>query len=266
MIILFLFSPVIDGVLDPQEGWMAGAGNPDTTAFKGADLDSLYYAASGGTLYLAIKTGNRANWSLSYGFALDVDRTQNSGCTDTVDSWQRKIVFPNEAPDYFLPDYEVYFYWNEDSARITSAGLNKWIGSSDTLWIWNLCPFNYAWSGDTLTGLQVLEFAIPLDTIGNPTKVLVSTWIAGATEGSSAVDALPPASSIDPFDTAKEWTDTDTSSTYITVNISGIPRVRHEVPLKDGIYNVMGRKAAEGTPGVYFVIEEGKVKKTLLVR
>jgi len=204
--------PTVDGNVDPQaEGYTLVATNPANTDKDGADLLSFYYAVSPETLYLAITTQNRASWNVAYGFSIDCAEGGYSGNpqTDTRDSWGRKLYFPE-----WHPDYQLYFWFVEGQGRITSANFNRYNSGN-----WSYGPVDvYAEKDSTGFGLQALEVAIPLASIGNPSQVKSVAYIVGG-DNSSAVDILPYDSSIS-LTGGEEWTDWDTITTYFTLKIS----------------------------------------------
>ena len=282
-------TPTIDGTINPAgEGWQVASYNPDASGYAGADLDTLYYYMSSDSLYLAIKTQNSESWDVAYGFGIDVNQEQDNGyvgdaSTGTWDAWGRHLIFPNASPDYYAPDYEVYFWWSSGSNTITSVDL--WTYAAPD-WVLDTVE---AWASyDSTAGLQALEFRIAWSGLGNPTKVLVSTWIAGG-GGSSAVDALPQAVSVTRVGGAgsDEWTDVDTLDQYVCIttplgisevsirNFDILPGVGGFVIKGEGvfdyvIYTVDGREITRGsvrvsgekkislglTPGLYIFKEK----------
>ncbi|RKY98851.1 MAG: hypothetical protein DRQ03_01095 [Candidatus Hydrothermota bacterium] len=286
-------TPTIDGTINPaSEGWQVASYNPNASGYAGADLDTLYYYMSSDSLYLAIKTQNSASWDVAYGFGIDVNQEQDNGyvgnaSTGTWDAWGRHLIFPNASPDYYAPDYEVYFWWEDDNDAITSVNLCTWTGSG---WNFNSTDVTYATSGDGNTGLISLEFRISWSMLGSPERILVSTWIAGG-DNSSAVDALPQAVSVtrvgDSDPTVTEWTDVDTLDQYVSIttplgisevsirNFDILPAVGGFVIKGEGvfdyvIYTVDGREITRGsvrvsgekkislglTPGLYIFKEK----------
>jgi len=214
-------APVIDGVIDPGEGWLIGAGNSDTTDQAGADLDTFYYYVASDTLYLAVKTQNKASWNVAYGFAIDVDQQDSSGYIGDPgagiwDSWGRHIVFANEAPDYFAPDYQVYF-WYDGVSGITAANYNRYNGVG---WDYNFAGMEYAYTWDTL-GLHVLELKVGLDSLGYPSRVHIVSYVTGG-DNSSCVDVLPYDSTVNLLSGGAEWTDTDTLHNFVDILITGV--------------------------------------------
>lgn len=216
-------TPVIDGVIDQGEGWLIGAANSDNTDQDGADLDTFYYYVSSDTLYLAIKTQNRASWNVAYGFSIDVDQQDGSGYIGDPDlgiwdSWGRHIVFANEPPDYFAPDYQVYFWYDGGTAAITSANFNRYNGTG---WDYNFAPYEYAYTSDPSSGLQVLELKFGLDTLRYPSRVLIVSYIAGG-DNSSCVDVLPYDLTVNLQSGGAEWTDTDTLHNFVDALVLGV--------------------------------------------
>ena len=300
-VIIFMISglhaaPILDGIIDAGEGWIVGAANSDTTDLAGADLDTFYYYISQDSLYFAVKTQNRASWDVAYGFAIDVDQTDSSGYIGDPgagiwDSWGRHIVFANEPPDYFAPDYQVYFWYNQASG-ITSVNFNRYNGMG---WDYSIAPVEYAYTWDT-QGLHVLEFRIGLDSLEYPGRVHIVSYITGG-DNSSCVDVLPYDSTVNLHSGGAEWTDTDTLHYFVDILITGIEnrsqRPRVLTPVLNGVkiegngmytlevYSLDGRKVHEETvkvngsrvvkfnlpPGMYLVLDrEAGVSKFIVVK
>jgi len=291
-------APVIDGVIDPGEGWLIGAGNSDTTDQAGADLDTFYYYVASDTLYLAVKTQNKASWNVAYGFAIDVDQQDSSGYIGDPgagiwDSWGRHIVFANEPPDYFAPDYQVYFWYVDTTAVITSEDFNRYNGVG---WDYDFAPLEYAYTSDTLSGLHVLELRVGLSSLGYPSRVHIVSYITGG-DNSSCVDVLPYDSTVNLLSGGAEWTDTDTLRNFVDILITGIENRVHAsrilTPVLNGVkiegngmytlevYSLDGRKVHEETvkvngsrvvkfnlpPGMYLVLDrEAGVSKFIVVK
>ena len=289
-------APILDGVIDAGEGWIVGAANSDSTDLDGADLDTFYYYISQDSLYFAVKTQNRASWDVAYGFAIDVDQTDSSGYIGDPgagiwDSWGRHIVFANEPPDYFAPDYQVYF-WYDQASGITSVNFNRYNGVG---WDYSIAPVEYAYTWDTL-GLHVLEFRIGLDSLEYPGCVHIVSYITGG-DNSSCVDVLPYDSTVNLHSGGAEWTDTDTLHYFVDILITGIEnrsqRPRVLTPVLNGVkiegngmytlevYSLDGRKVHEETvkvngsrvvkfnlpPGMYLVLDrEAGVSKFIVVK
>jgi len=226
-------TPTIDGTINPTaEGWQIASYNPNASGYTGADLDTLYYYMSSDSLYLAIKTQNSASWDVACGFGIDVNQEQDNGyvgdaSTGTWDAWGRHLIFPNASPDYYAPDYEVYFWW-DDVNGITSANLCIWSASG---WTYNSDSLTYAYNGNSTSGLQSLELRLSWSILGDPTTVLISSWIAGA-DNSSAVDALPQAVSVTRVGdlNSTEWTDVDTLDQYSSL---ATPLGINEIPIRN---------------------------------
>jgi len=300
-VIIFMISglhaaPILDGIIDAGEGWIVGAANSDSTDLDGADLDTFYYYISQDSLYFAVKTQNRASWDVAYGFSIDVDQTDSSGYIGDPgagiwDSWGRHIVFANEPPDYFAPDYQVYFWYNGASG-ITSVNFNRYNGVG---WDYSIAPVEYAYTWDT-QGLHVLEFRIGLDSLGYPSRVYVVSYITGG-DNSSCVDVLPYDSTVDLLSGGAEWTDTDTLHYFVDILITGIENRSHRprilTPVLNGIkiegngiytlelYSLDGRKVHEETvkvngskvvkfnlpSGMYLVLDrEAGVSKFIVIK
>jgi len=289
-------APILDGVIDAGEGWIVGAANSDSTDLDGADLDTFYYYISQDSLYFAVKTQNRASWDVAYGFAIDVDQTDSSGYIGDPgagiwDSWGRHIVFANEPPDYFAPDYQVYF-WYDQASGITSVNFNRYNGVG---WDYSIAPVEYAYTWDTL-GLHVLEFRIGLDSLEYPGCVHIVSYITGG-DNSSCVDVLPYDSTVNLHSGGAEWTDTDTLHYFVDILITGIEnrsqRPRVLTPVLNGVkiegngmytlevYSLDGRKVHEETlkvngnkvvkfnlpPGMYLVLDrEAGVSKFIVIK
>ena len=193
---------VLDGVIDLSEGWQlidtSQISSPD---LQGANLHGLYAAYDDQNLYIAISTYNLSNWELAYGIALDI---RDGGFEDdTVDCWNRLIGFSGVGVDY-----EVYFWWNAETADIGVAQLCEFTAGG---WEYHdLQNSQYAFTGDQRNGLAAIEIAIPWEIIGGmpQTDVInIKCWVAGGLENSSAVDGIPYEAALD--DALNEWTDTD---------------------------------------------------------
>nr|WP_206204540.1 CARDB domain-containing protein [Thermococcus sp. 21S7] len=201
MAVVYVAPKTIDGNLsDWSENELAAE---DTTG-TGTDMGNLsrfYVSWDDQYLYLAIETNNTKNGGMAYGFGIDIDPGTGNGYTAGGDAWRRSIEFSN---GYAL-DYEVYFWWNDGKASITTAQLNSYNGG----WNWpDLTDMGgkYGYTGDSSTGLKTLEVAIPWSAIGGmPRKFAVAAWVTG--ESGSAVDVLPQEGAA--ADNADEWGDTD---------------------------------------------------------
>lgn len=203
-------APVVDGIVNPDvEGYTLVAENAENTDKAGADLMAFYYAVSSESLYLAITTQNSVSWDVAYGFALDVIDGGYSGdpTAGTGDSWGRRLYFPE-----WQPDYQIYFWYSGVACSIVSDDFNKYVEGS---WQYDFATFNYA-APLNENGLQSLEVAIPLDSLGNPETEKACAYIVGG-DNSSAVDILPYDETVSLTGDA-EWTDWDTITTYHTLS------------------------------------------------
>ena len=208
-------SPLIDGVISPADGWVALSGSAVDSVFGEADLDTLYGYLTPDTLYLAIKTRNTVNRSVSYGFGVDLDRLPGSGydaADGASDAWGRALTFADTLGGYnFSVDVEIYFQWDSATASIAAQNLAMWDPALQT---WNFLDLiaigaSYVFSATDTTGLQVLEVAIPRDSSMLPFSSLrVTAWVAGTT-GTSAVDGAPADPAFSDAG-AGEWGDVDT--------------------------------------------------------
>ncbi|HOK22865.1 MAG TPA: T9SS type A sorting domain-containing protein [Candidatus Hydrothermia bacterium] len=203
-------APVVDGTVNPDvEGYTLVAENAENTDKAGADLLAFYYAVSSESLYLAITTQNSASWGVAYGFVLDaIDGGYSGDPTGTGDSWGRRLHFP-----VWQPDYQIYFWYSGEEDSITSNDFNKYVEGS---WQYDFATFNYAASIST-NGLQSLEVAIPLESLGNPEAEKACAYIVGG-DNSSAVDILPYDETVSLTGGDAEWTDWDTITTYHTLS------------------------------------------------
>ena len=220
-----LASPVLDGVVDPTEGWNFLVANPDTqtSSFAGADIDSLFYYETGDSLYIAITTQNRASWGVAYGIAFDTDREIWSGYVNGGDAWGRNIVFGDGIDSSYCIDYQVYLWWDGASGSITAWYLYEWNQDSAKFDDIGFPLEDRAYTGDSLTGLQCIEMRFPLDKFGNPDSFRFVAYIAGG-DGSSVVDILPQNTSVAFPASGDEWTDQDTIATFVSIyGHEGIP-------------------------------------------
>jgi hypothetical protein len=218
-------APIVDGTVNPStEGYILVAENPQNTDKIGADLLAFYYAVANDSLYLAITTQNTASWDVAYGFVLDCAEGGYTGDpgADVRDSWGRKLYFPD-----WNPDYQIYF-WYSGSGSITSANYNKYENGS---WSYNFAGMNYVATYGN--GLQALEVAVPLQSLGNPSLVKSIAYIVGG-DNSSAVDILPYDSNVS-LTGGEEWTDWDTITVYFTLNISERSRAINMQPILNGV-------------------------------
>ncbi|WP_052315896.1 DOMON domain-containing protein [Thermococcus sp. PK] len=201
---------VVDGNLGDW-GTLDLVGQAKDNGLAGAKLDKLYVAWDDQYLYIAIKTNNTQSWNVAYGIGIDVDPGSGNGYTGTSDAWGRGISF---AGDYAI-DYELYFWWGWNSG-MGSDNFITWTGSD-----WDYKGLadvgaSFSYTGDTSTGLQILEIKIPWTALGGkPSKLALIAWVAGE-GGSSAVSSIPWSSAMESLDTPfadesnrNEWVDTD---------------------------------------------------------
>ena len=224
---LLAAAPVVDGTVNPPtEGYILVAGNPQNTDKAGADLLAFYYAVANDSLYLAITTQNTASWDVAYGFVLDCAEGGYAGdpTADVRDSWGRKLYFPD-----WYPDYQIYFWYSGGSGSITSANYNKYDNGS---WSYNFAGMNYTATYGAGTGLQALEVAVSLQSLGNPVLIKSVAYIVGG-DYSSAVDILPYDSHVS-LTGGEEWTDWDTITVYFTLNIPERSRTLNMQPILNG--------------------------------
>ncbi len=263
---LVMAAPVVDGNVNPvTEGYTLVAENTANTDKAGADLLAFYYAVANDSLYLAITTQNSASWDVAYGFVMDCADGGYSGdpSADTRDSWGRKLYFPE-----WNPDYQIYFWYSGGSGSITSSNYNKYENGS---WQYNFAGMNYA--ATYSNGLQALEVAVPLASMGNPETSKSVAYIVGG-DNSSAVDILPYDSSVS-LTGGEEWTDWDTITTYFTLNVRENGSTLSMQPIVNGVrlagsgvfnlevYSVDGKRvltkrvAINGTADVKFALKPG---------
>lgn len=201
---------VVDGNLGDW-GTLDLVGQAKDNGLAGAKLDKLYVAWDDQYLYIAIKTNNTQSWNVAYGIGIDVDPGSGNGYTGTSDAWGRGISF---AGDYAI-DYELYFWWGWNSG-MGSDNFITWTGSD-----WDYKGLadvgaSFSYTGDTSTGLQILEIKIPWTALGGkPSKLALIAWVAGE-GGSSAVSSIPWSSAMESLDAPfadesnrNEWVDTD---------------------------------------------------------
>ncbi len=208
MAVIYVAPKTIDGNLsDWSDADLMVAGKDNGLA--GANMDRMYVAWDDQYLYIAIKTNNTGSWDVAYGIGIDVDPGTGNGYVSGGDSWGRSIEFANG----FAVDYELYFWWGWDSGMGTD-NFNTYTGSG-----WNYGSLaavgaKFAYTGDTSTGLQTLEIAIPWSALGGKrSKFAVMAWITGS--GGSAVDSLPVDPAIDYSNIGNEWGDTDTFTSML---------------------------------------------------
>jgi len=259
---IFLFSsPTIDGIFEPSEGWIfIGENSGYQTTTIGADLESLFITASNDTLFLFITTQNQGSWDLSYGIAFDFDFNQDSGFgrSDFGDVWGRKMAFGMDIDPSFKVDYMVYLWWDGGSGSITSWYKYKW-DNVNNQWIDIGFPQeDRAYTGNSSTGLQTLEIALPSPVSPPPDSLRFVLFIAGG-GGSSAVDILPQNSSVVFPATNDEWIDEDTVSVAYVLRFTGIKEnekdfihyengiliVQNKGDFDISIYNILGEKIFE---------------------
>ncbi|WP_052696214.1 CARDB domain-containing protein [Palaeococcus ferrophilus] len=201
---------VVDGIIN-EWGTLDLVGTAKDNGMAGANLEGLYVAWDDQYLYLAIKTNNSAGWSdLNYGIGIDVDPGTGNGFTGPGDAWGKDIGFGNG----YAIDYELYGYWNEGAGRLeydwgTRTGLQfiKYTGNGwDYSWGNNFPDYRSVFTGDSATGLQTIEVAIPWSALGGkPERIALIAWITGGS--GSAVSSAPWDAALE--DSGDEWGDTD---------------------------------------------------------
>jgi len=215
---------VIDGNLGDW-GTLDLIGQAKDNGLAGANLDKLYVAWDDQYLYIAIKTNNTQSWSIAYGIGIDVDPGSGNGYTGSSspsDAWGRRIGFGNG----YAIDYEIYFWWDWSNG-MSADNFITWTGSG-----WDYKSLadvgaNFAYTGDTSTGLQVLEIRIPWSALGGkPNKLALITWAAGGDE-SSAVSSVPWDTTLESLDPpfaswygGDEWGDSDYFTGLVEVQIA----------------------------------------------
>lgn len=187
---------VVDGDLSDFGTPVATSTNPGPGV--GANLYRLYVTYDATYLYIGFDTQNSESWDVAYGIGID---TKPSGYTGDSDAWGRKISF---GADYAV-DYEIYFWWAGGSG-LDSNNFCEWNGLD-----WNYRSIadaggTFDYTGDTSSGLQTMEIAIPWSAIGGKQDVALIVWITGGS--GSAVDSIPDDDST--IDNADEWNDSDT--------------------------------------------------------
>ncbi|ACJ17205.1 Hypothetical protein TON_1715 [Thermococcus onnurineus NA1] len=200
---IYVAPKTIDGNLSdwgPSDLLVIGQDNGQA----GANLGRMYVSWDDTYLYIAINTNNTASWDVAYGIGIDVDPGTGNGYTTGGDSWGRSVEF---GAGYAI-DYEIYFWWGWDTGMGTD-NFNTWTGSG---WTYNSISSvggSFAYTGNTSTGLQTLEIAIPWSALGGKrSKFAIMAWVTGS--GGSAVDSLPVDPAIDYTNIGNEWGDTDT--------------------------------------------------------
>ncbi|USS40789.1 hypothetical protein NF865_00735 [Thermococcus aggregans] len=215
---------IIDGNLDDW-GTLDLIGQAKDNGLAGAKLDKLYVAWDDQYLYIAIKTNNTESWGVAYGIGIDVDPGTGNGYTGGTspsDAWGRHIGFGSG----YAVDYQIYFWWDGN----TGMGSNNFITWTGSGWDYKSLAdvgANFAYTGDTSTGLQVLEIKIPWNALGGkPNKLALISWIAGGSE-SSAVSSVPwdvTLESLDPpfasWYGGDEWGDSDYFTELVEVQIA----------------------------------------------
>ncbi len=201
--------------------------DPDPTSgtnITGANLTKLFVAWDDTYLYIGLETNNKANWATAYGIGIDVNGTA-TGYNDTQgtsDAWGRKITFHGHAIDY-----ELYFYWSDSDAAITSHDFCNWTGSGWGYYSLSDIGGSFAYSGDSTNGLQFLEIEIPWSALkvtpGSP--ISISAWVAGGSD-SSAVDSVPYDPTVeDNLASNGEWSDQDTFTVMQEVNFTIVNKI-----------------------------------------
>ncbi|ALV62085.1 CARDB (Cell adhesion related domain found in bacteria) domain-containing protein [Thermococcus sp. 2319x1] len=215
---------VIDGNLGDW-GTLDLIGQAKDNGLAGANLDKLYVAWDDQYLYIAVKTNNTQSWSIAYGIGIDVDPGSGNGYTGDSspnDAWGRRIGFGNG----YAIDYEIYFWWDWGNG-MSANNFITWTGGG-----WDYKSLadvgaNFAYTGDTSTGLQVLEIKIPWSALGGkPNKLALITWAAGGGE-SSAVSSVPWDATLESLDSpfaswysGDEWGDSDYFTELAEVQIA----------------------------------------------
>ncbi len=212
LISLIFLSPQIDGIITGNEGWNILGWSYNSTGIDGANLDTLYGTISGDTLFLAIKTANIASWDVAYGFAIDLDHLPDSGydySKGNSDGWGRIITFSGTIGYNYSIEYEVYFWWEGALGSIQSSNLIEYTQAG-----WNyLSVDSFAFSGNNITGLSMLEFYVILPSFKG---AHISAWVTGG-GGSSAVDVIPKDLQVSDGG-GGEWIDSDTLYTFSRIS------------------------------------------------
>jgi len=186
--------------------------NLNPSGYAGANITKLWVSWNDTYLFLFLFTNNTASWNVAYGFAFDVNVSYENSTgvgwgyenLSTGDAWGRHIAFNASYP--FLPDYELYFWWN--GTTISSENLAKWSGTAWTGWTdLKTLGGDYAYTGNSTDGLQTLEIAIPWSALGgkpSDNEIAVAAWVAGG-DGSSAVKTIGPDPSVPEGDSWTDW-------------------------------------------------------------
>lgn len=210
----------LDGKLDDWNESEIAAFDETGVGQEGANLSRLYVSYDDGYLYLALETNNTASWNVAYGFGIDIDPLTGNGYTNETDAWNRKIQFGGS----YAVDYELYFWWDGASGKITASNLGSYSGN------WEMNDLDdvgvkYWYTGNASTGLKVIEIAVPWSALGDkkPQNFAVSAWVAGK-EGSSAVDVLPQESVAN--DSEDEWNDVDVITEMAEFGKSPLPDLK----------------------------------------
>ncbi|AFK22338.1 hypothetical protein Py04_0737 [Pyrococcus sp. ST04] len=249
-------SKVIDGDLSD---WTENEKIPSLpSGLPGADIEALYVSWDADYLYIAIRTNNSQSWDVAYGIGIDVDPGSDNGYSSAVgetDAWGRKITFSG-----FAIDYEIYFWWS-GSSGITADNFITWTGEGWDYKSISEVGGEFAYTGDTTTGLQTLEIKIPWSALGGfKERFAIIAWVTGG-DGSSAVDTAPYDPAIDYSNIGSEWTDEDVFSMLattfefpdLTVTISGptVVGVNREAEYSVHVRNLGDLPISETTVKVY---------------
>ncbi len=174
----------------------------------GANLNRSYVGWNENYLYIAFETQNTASWTVNYGIGIDINGPGSGYVYDSTngDANNIHVGFSGAAIDY-----EIYFSWT-DTSGLSGDLFAEWTGSGWSKTTISGIGGSYAYSGDTSSGLQFMEVAIPWSALGgSPTNFSIIIWVAGQSGFSSAVDTVPYDSAVEDSGT-NEWTDTDTLS------------------------------------------------------
>ncbi|KHC90217.1 hypothetical protein, partial [Thermotoga sp. TBGT1766] len=199
----------VDGDLSDLGTPVATSTNPG--GGNGADLYQLYVTYDATYLYIGFDTQNSGSWDVAYGIGID---TKPGGYyTGDSDAWGRKISF---GAGYAV-DYEIYFWWAGGSG-LDSNNFCEWNGL-----VWNYRSIadaggTFDYTGDTSSGLQTMEIAIPWSAIGGKQDVALIVWITGGS--GSAVDSIPDDGSTIDNANADEWNDSDTFTNLYLLQVN----------------------------------------------